>query len=107
MDALLKNDEQAKYFATENMKALVKKGGVESGVPDIEVTHPAVGDLAVEIDGSTTALGTKYNFNLLTFKVNQVYVYIYSLYFGSDRSPLLPIAQKIEQNIYKLKPTVS
>jgi len=106
MDALLKDNEQAKYFAKENMKALAKKDGLEFGVPNIEVTHPAVGDLAVEVEGSITSLGTKYNFDSLAFKVNQLYVYIYSIYFGSDRLPLLPIAHEIDQNIAKFRPTV-
>jgi hypothetical protein len=44
-------------------------------------------------------LGTKYNFDTLTFKVGEVYVSLYSTYFGSDRLSLIPIAQAIEQNI--------
>lgn len=99
MDALLKNDEQAKYFVEENMKALASKGGLEIGMPETNVTHPAVGDLAVLIEGSIKSLGTIYNFDNLTFKVGEVYVYLYSIYFGSDRLSLIPIAQAIEQNI--------
>lgn len=76
MDALLKNDEQAKYFVEENMKALASKEGLEIGVPETDVTHPAVGDLAVLIEGSIKSLGTKYNFDNLTFKVSEVYVYL-------------------------------
>lgn len=101
MDALLKDDEQAKYFVKENMKALARKKDLKIGAPNIEVTHPAVGDLAVLVEGSITSLGTKYNFDSLTFKVDLLYVFIYSTYFGSDRLSLIPIAHEIEQNIAK------
>jgi hypothetical protein len=106
MDALLKDDEQAKYFIQENMKALAGKEGWKIGAPETEVTHPAVGDLAVLLEGSIESLGTKHNFDNLAFKVGQVYVFIYSLYFGSDRLSLIPIASEIEQNIAKFRPTV-
>lgn len=106
MDALLKDDQQAKYFVQENMKELARKENLKIGAPDMEVTHPAVGDLAVLIEGSITSLGTKYNFDNLTFKVGQVYVFIYSSYFGSERLSLIPIAHEIEQNIAKFRPTV-
>jgi hypothetical protein len=99
MDALLKDDEQVKHFANENINAQARKDGLEIGTPNIEVTHPAVGDLAVAVEGSITSLGAKYNLDFLTFKINQVYVYIYSIYFGSDRTPLVPIAYEIEKNI--------
>ena len=99
MDALLKDDEQAKYFVKENLKALASKEGLEIGAPETDVSHPAVGDLAVLIEGSIKSLGTQYNFDNLTFKVGEVYVYLYSIYFGSDRLSLIPIAQAIEQNI--------
>jgi len=103
MDALLKDDEQAKYFTEENMKVLARKEGLEIGAPNIEVSHPSIGDLAVLIEGSITSLGTKYNFDSLTFKVDQLYVFIYSIYFGSDRLSLIPIAHEIEQNVLSFK----
>lgn len=99
MDALLKDDEQAKYFVKENLKALVSKEDLEIGAPETGVSHPAVGDLAVLIEGSIKLLGTQYNFDNLTFKVGEVYVYLYSIYFGSARLSLIPIAQAIEKNI--------
>jgi hypothetical protein len=102
MDALLRDDEQAKYFVQENLKAFARKDGLEIGAVNVEVTHPAVGDLAVFMVASIPSLGTKYNCDSLTFRVGQIYyVYIYSLYFGSDRLSLIPIAHEIEQNIAK------
>ncbi len=101
MDALLKDDEQAKYFVKENMKALARKEGLKVGAPNIEVAHPAIGELAVLVKGSITSLGTKYNFDSLTFKVAPLYIFIHSIYFGSDRLSLIPIAHEIEQNIAK------
>ena len=100
MDTLLKDDEQAKYFVNENMKALAGMEDVKIVEPI--VTHPTVGDLAVLMEASITSHGTKYNLDLLTFKVGEVYAYLYSIYFGSDRLPLLPIAQAIERNIAEI-----
>jgi len=103
MDALLKDDEQAKYFVQKNLKAFAGKEGLEIGEPNVEVTHPAVGDLAVFVVASIPSLGTEPNLDLLTFRVGQLYyVYIYSIYFGSDRLSLIPIAHEIEQNIANL-----
>jgi hypothetical protein len=99
MDALLKDDEQAKYFVKENLKAFAGKEDVKIGAPI--VTHPAVGDLAVLMEASITSLGTKYNLDLLTFKFDILYVFIYYTYFGSDRLSLISIAHEIEQNITK------
>ena len=99
IDALLKDDEQAKYLVKESMKALASKEGLEIGAPETGITHPAVGDLAVLVEGSIKTLGTKYNFDNLTFKVGEIYVYLYSIYFGSDQTSLIPIAHEIGQNI--------
>ena len=106
IDTLLKDDEQAKYFTEQNIKALARKEGLEIGAPNIEVTHPTIGDLAVFVEGSITSVGTIHCFDCLNFKVGQVYVFIYSIYFGSNRLSLIPIAHEIEQNIAKFRPTV-
>jgi len=99
IDVLMKDDQQAQYFYQESIKELASKEGLDVTVSDVKVTHPEIGDLALLTEGSTTTHGTISCFDSLTFKLNNVYVFVYSIYYSSDRLSLIPIAQEIEQHI--------
>lgn len=101
-DAFWKDDEQVKYFFQESVKASSRNEGKEVEVSNMEVTHPAIGDMAVDVGCMVTDRGIKSSSHSFIFRVGSIYVYIHSRYSSSEKLSFVPIAREIEQNIASL-----
>ena len=97
-DAFLKDDEMVESVIIEGMKAGAAEEGTELDVV-IDITHPQLGDLAVLGKGTASALGVYSGYDVLMFKVNKVYVSIWSLHLSADNESLLPIGKEIVHRI--------
>ncbi len=98
-DALMKDEEQIKSMALENLRAGAAEEGVELADATVEVTYPYIGELAVLGSGAMISYGTSIGYDLLMFKSNKVYVFIASVYLPGESMSLISLARGIEQRI--------
>ena len=98
-DALIRNEEQIKTMVLENLRAGAAEEGGELSEANVEVTYPAIGDLAVLGSGTVGAYGLSMGYDMLIFKSNKVYVFIMSVYLPGESVSLAPLAIGIEQRI--------
>ena len=98
-DAFMKDEEQIESMVLENLRAGAAEEGVELSEANVEVTHPDVGDLAVLGSGTMGAYGFSMGYDMLLFKSNKVYIFIFSIYLPGESVSLVPLARGIEQRI--------
>ena len=98
-DALMRDKEQIESMVLENLRAGAAEEGGELSEATVEVTHPDVGDLAVLGSGTVGAYGASIGYDMLIFKSNKVYVFIFSMYLPRESVPLALLARGIEQRI--------
>jgi hypothetical protein len=97
-DALLRDEEQIKSMVIEGIQAAAE-GGLGSMDVDTNITYPDIGDLAVLGSGTVSAYGASIGYDILIFKSNKVYVFIFSVYLPGENVSLIPLAEEIEQRI--------
>ena len=97
-DAFLKDDGLVESVIVENMKAGAIEEGYELDVT-VDITHPQIGDLAALGQGIASTFGVYMGYDMLMFKVDTVYVTIFSLYLSEDNESLLPIGQELANRI--------
>ena len=80
-------------------------GAVEEGMEpsefdvEVQITYPNIGDLAVLGSGTMSAYGVSFGYDMLVFKSNKVYVFIFSLNLSEESVSLVPLAEVMEQQI--------
>ena len=98
-DAILKDEQQITSMIVESLKAGAIEEGFELEVPEVQVTYPDIADLAVLGEGRMTTYGMSIGFDMLFFKSNKVYVFIYSMDLSLEKQSLVPLAREIEHRI--------
>lgn len=98
-DRQLEDEAQMKQLITESVLEGAKDEGIEATMPDLEITHPDIGDSAIFGQGDLESSGFYFGFDMLCFRSNKVYVYLYSLSMSADKVSLVPIAEEIERRI--------
>lgn len=94
-DRQLEDDTQMKDMIKEAILAGAEEEGVQAAIPDIEVSHPGIGDSAIFGKGSLEIMGFYFGFDILFFRDNKVYMFLYSLSMSSDEVDLLTISQEV------------
>jgi len=97
-DTFLKDDEMVEDLLVESIKAGAAEEGVDLDVL-VSITHPQIGDLAVLGEGTMSSYGYYIGYDVLMFKVNKVYVFVWSMYYSEDHEPLLKIGREIVHRI--------
>jgi hypothetical protein len=81
----------------------LRQGAAEEGVDlsdaTVNISHPAIGDLAVLGVGQMSSFGINIGYDMLVFKVNKVYVFIMSVYLPGGSFPLLDLAAEVEKTV--------
>jgi hypothetical protein len=98
-DALLKDEEQIKSMVIDGLQAGAAEEGGEFDDIVVDVTYPNVGELAVLGSGTVSSYGMNAGYDLLMFKVNKVYVFMFSVYLPGEKTSLVLLAEAIEQRI--------
>ena len=98
-DATFKDEQQIKSL----LKTAITQGFAEEGLDFtnylVEVTYPSIGDLAVMGEGQVAYMGLTAGFDILCFRDNKVYIYIYSSYSSQVKQSLEPIARELQHRI--------
>jgi hypothetical protein len=98
-DATFKDEAQIKKLLIENIKAGLEEENLDASYAQTSITYPDIADLAVYGEGQFEASGITMGFDLLWFRVNKVYVFLYSIYYGTDYVTLDNIAKEITHRI--------
>ena len=100
-DRQLEDESTMKNLIEESILEGARGEGYEATVTDLNITHPDVGDSAIFGEGYMESYGFYYGFDILCFRINKVYVYLYSTSMSTDKVSLLSIAGEIEKRIGK------
>jgi len=92
-------DENTLKSLIAYVKIRCAEENVELSVSDIEVTYPDIGDWSVLGEGHTSVSGMSIGFDMLWFRINNVYVCLNYLCISSEEQSLVPIAGVIERRI--------
>ena len=95
----IEDESQMKDLISENIIAGADEADIEVTVPNIEITHPNIGDAAVLGEGYVESYGFYFGFDTCWFRRNDVYIYWYSLYMSEDKVSLVTISQELEKRI--------
>ena len=98
-DSMIEDESQMEAMIADSILAGVESEGLEATVPNIDITHPDVGDSALGGEGDIESYGLYFGFDCLFFRSGKVYTLLYSLSMSSDKVPLVPIAKEIEKRI--------
>lgn len=98
-DAIMNDEEQIKDLLEANLIAGALEEGMEIEEIEIQVTFPSIGDSCFLGEGYFTAYGLVVGFDMLWFRLENTYIFLYSAYYSTERQTLLPIARELEQRI--------
>jgi hypothetical protein len=98
-DALFKNEQQIKDLLIQNIVAGLNKENVDASYVQTSISYPNIADLAIYGEGQINYSGVNMGFDILWFRSNSVYVFLYSAYYDPDRISLEPIAKEITHRI--------
>jgi len=98
-DKQLRDESYIKDLIRESILEGAKSEGGQVTVPNLEATYPSIGDLAIWGVGDLESYGYYFGFSALFFRVNKVYVFLYSLSMTKDEVSLKLIAEEIEKRI--------
>jgi len=98
-DAIIRDHQQMEAVLIENIIAGAEEMGMELTVPEIQITEAHMGDATVFAEGQMETYGFMFGFDILWFRQQSAYVYLYSSYDSLERQALVPIAEAIEQRI--------
>ncbi len=100
-DAFMRNEEQIRSVVLTGLQA----GAAQEGFAladiqvQVQVTNPDLGDLAVLGSGTFNVYGFSLGYDVLLFKSNKVYVFIFSTFLPGEGVSLIPLAEGVEQRI--------
>jgi hypothetical protein len=99
-DAVYRDEQQVRNLVYQGLKEGAASQGYELSESEVEIdiTYPNIADLAVLGEGRVTMYAS-YGFDMLIFRSNEVYVYLYSLDLSPERQQLAPIATEIAHRI--------
>ena len=98
-DAIFKDEQQIKKLLTENIVSGLTEVDVDASYVQTRIIYPDIADFAVQGEGQITTYGINVGFDILWFRSNKVYVYLYSAYLSPEKQPLSPIAREITHRI--------
>ena len=98
-DRQLEDDNSMKDMIKEAILAGAEEQGVQAAIPDIIVSHPDIGDSSIFGKGSLEIMGFYFGFDILFFRNNKVYIFLYSLSMSSDEVDLLAISKEIGKRV--------
>lgn len=98
-DRQLEDDNSMKDMIKEAILAGAEEQGVQAAIPDILVSHPDIGDSSIYGKGSLEILGFYFGFDILFFRNNKVYIFLYSLSMTSDEVDLLAISKEVGNRV--------
>jgi hypothetical protein len=98
-DRQLEDDNSMKDMIKEAILAGAEEEGVQAAIPDITVSHPDLGDSSIYGKGSLEIMGFYFGFDILFFRNNKVYIFLYSLSMTSDEIDLLAISKEVGNRV--------
>lgn len=98
-DRQLEDDNSMKDMIKEAILAGAEEQGVQAAIPDILVSHPDIGDSSIFGKGSLEILGFYFGFDILFFRNNKVYIFLYSLSMTSDEVDLMSISKEVGNRV--------
>ena len=98
-DAMIKDEYQMERLIAEAIIEGAREEGGEVTVPNIDITHPVIGDKALLGEGYAESFGFQMGFDICCFRIQSVYIALYSIYMSSDKLSLVPLSQEIEKRI--------
>jgi len=98
-DAIFRDEQQIKSLIAESIKSGFTEEDIEFSDIQTQITYPNIADFAVLGEGQITMYGISAGFDILWFRSNKVYVYLYSLYLSPEKQSLVPLAREIEHRI--------
>ena len=98
-DRQLEDDNSMKDMIKEAILAGAQEQGVQAAIPDIIVSHPDIGDSSIYGKGSLEIMGFYFGFDILFFRNNKVYIFLYSLSMTSDEVDLLAISKEVGNRV--------
>jgi hypothetical protein len=100
-DATLRDEQNIRNKVYWGLKEGAAKEGYELSASEVEmdITYPNIADLAVLGEGRCSMYGTSFGFDMLCFRSNEVYVYLFSVDLSPERQQLAPIAIEITHRI--------
>jgi hypothetical protein len=107
-DAVYRDEQQIRNLVYRGLKEGAASQGYELSESEVEIdiTYPNIADLAVLGEGRVSMYAS-YGFDMLIFRSNEVYVYLYSLDLSPERQLLAPIATEIAHRISMFSQTLS
>lgn len=98
-DSAMKDESQIKNLIIESIKAGILEEGGDFQNPEIQITHPSIGNSAIFGEGHFSSYDITIGFDTIWFRIDNVYVIFYSGYQSLSRQSLLPIAKELERRI--------
>ena len=98
-DAMVEDEYQMERMIAESIIEGAGEEGEEITVPNIDITQPVIGDKALLGEGYAESSGFQMGFDVCCFRIQYVYIVIYSVYMSSDKISLIPLSQEIEKRI--------
>ncbi len=98
-DRQLEDDNSMKDMIKEAILTGAEEEGVQAAIPDIAVSHPDIGDSSIYGKGSLEIMGFYFGFDILFFRNNKVYIFLYSLSMSSDEVDLLAISKEVGKRV--------
>ncbi len=101
LDVIFKDEQQIRNTLYWGLEQAAAEEGYELSEADMEIdiTYPNIADLAVLGEGQFSMYGIDMGLDLVIFRNNQVYTYLYSVYSSSEKQSLIPLAKEIEHRI--------
>ena len=107
-DAFLRDEQQVRNLVYQGLKEGAAKEGYELSESEVEIdiTYPNIADFAALGEGRCSMYGVSFGFDMVVFRSNEVYVYLYSVDLSPERQLLPPIATEITHRISMFYQTV-
>ena len=83
-DAMFRDDEQVESMIEYGIQLGAAGEGLYDLTIDTQISHPYIGDSAVMGKGIGQSFGAFFGFDIVAFKRNDVYVFLYSVYFSEE-----------------------
>ncbi|MFC1847055.1 hypothetical protein ACFLYS_03250 [Chloroflexota bacterium] len=98
-DAMLRDEDSLRDLIAYYIELGALEKGFVVDVPTVDISYPNIGNLSVLAEGFLTMEGFTFGFDFLGFRSESVFIFIYSLYYSSERSELTPIGYGLEQRL--------
>ncbi len=98
-DRQIEDESTIENLINESVLEGAMTEGIEITVPNMNITHPDIGDSAIFGEGEIESYGFYYSFDTVWFRSNTVYVFWNSTSMSADKVSLLSIASEVEKRI--------